>query len=249
MRFLKFLLVGATILLFGCAHPISIAPKEGGIERTADMPDRIKSKVGLYIASESIQLEVTTPGGGGDNVRYFPYRDLEASYEKMLKNVFDVVIRVSNQNEKVEFERSGLTHIISPELVTSSGSTGFFTWPPTNFTVDLTTKIKDAAGVTVASPRVIGVASVGGIGEMKGNFGLTGQLAMQDAMKKAQIAIFEYFSNADSNGASSKKPTPNRSGVNLSSTERLTELKYLFDKNLIGAEDYEKKKKEILGDL
>lgn len=240
----------ALVLLGGCAHPISVVPVAENIVRSVDSPEKLKKKVGFYISPESLNLEVTTQGGGGDNVRYFPYRDMEAGYQRMLSNVFDGVVRVSKANDSAEFERGGLAYIFTPEMITSSGSTGFFTWPPTNFSVDLTSKIRDTSGKLVSSPRVIGVGSFpdGAMG-MKGNFGITGQLAMQDALLKKQAVLFETLGGLPK-PATVGMPSASPIQAPPQSVElRLLQLKDLFDKKLVDEIEYNKKRTDILNGL
>lgn len=248
MPFVKALLAIAFLIsLIGCAHPISVVPKADAIVIGTDGPGKLKKKVGFYISPESLNLEVTTPGGGGDNVRYFPYRDIEVGYLKMLNNVFDGVVRVSKADDLMEFQRGGLDYVLVPELITSSGSTGFFTWPPTNFTVDLTTKVRDSLGKSVGNQRVIGVGSFpGGSLAMGGNFGITGQLAMQDALLKTQTVLFETLGT----GRVAPGPVTLKEGNAGTSVEsRLLQLKDLLDKKLIDLNEYEKKKIEVLNAL
>ena len=251
MKKLKLVLsISALTILVGCAHPISIAPKtELVIANPFDAKEKLKNKVGFFISPESLNLEVTTPGGGGDNVRYFPYRDLEVGYQKMLSSVFDGVVRVSKSNYSAEFERGGLSYILIPEMITSSGSTGFATWPPTNFSVDLTSKIRDASGKLVSNTRSIGVGSFPeGALAMKGNFGIAGQLAMQDALNKTSASLFETLGDS---GIAKKNSAGNASNEQpaVSVESRLLKLRDLLNKKLIDATEYEKKKTEILADL
>jgi len=178
------------LALTGCAHPIKIAPNATSIYREPGDPPKIKASVGLIIPDAVTNLEVTTPGGGGDNVRYFPYRDLQASYEKMLSNVFDNVVRITSSDGAADLSRDGINLTVTPEVITSSGSTGFFTWPPTNFTVDLTTVVRDANGKILANPRVVGNGQAAGFSDFKGDFGIAGRQAMEDAVKKMQRALW-----------------------------------------------------------
>ena len=242
--------IAVLVLLGGCAHPISVVPAPESIVRSADSPEKLKKKVGFFISPESLNLEVTTQGGGGDNVRYFPYRDIEAGYQRMLSNVFDGVVRVSKANDPVEFERGGLAYIFTPEMITSSGSTGFFTWPPTNFSVDLTSKIRDTSGKLLSSPRVIGVGSFpdGAMG-MNGNFGITGQLAMQDALLKKQAALFDALGDVQKPAAIGMPSASSTQSSTKSVELRLLQLKDLFDKKLIDETEYNKKRNEILNGL
>lgn len=252
MKNLKVVLsVAALTFLVGCAHPISVAPKADLVIANPFLAkEKLKKKVGFYISPESLNLEVTTPGGGGDNVRYFPYRDLEVGYQKMLSGVFDGVVRVSKPNDSAEFERGGLVYIFMPEMITSSGSTGFFTWPPTNFSVDLTSKIRDVSGKLVSSPRSLGVGSFSeGAMAMKGNFGIAGQLAMQDALDKTSTLLFETLGDSGTTTKNGIGNASNEQPAAVSVESRLLKLRDLLDKKLIDAVEYEKKKTEILTGL
>ena len=249
MHNIKFwvLIAIAAAFLSGCAHPISVVPPD--VVRTSDMPDRIKKKVGVFISPESLSLEVATPGGGGDSVKYFPYRDLENGYHKMLGNVFEDVVQVTKLNDPIGFQRGGISFVISPAIITNSGSTSLVGFAPTNFTADLTSNITDASGNLLFSPRVVGNASANvnlGIGV---NHGIAGQMAIKDALQKMQLVLFENF-KLKSDGLSQIAPiviTPSQ--INTSIDDRLSSLKSLLDKNLISPADFEKKKNEILKGL
>lgn len=233
---------GVFALLGGCAHPISIAPSIPAAESKNSPHQLVNAKIGYYIPDEALSREVTTPGGGGDNVRYFPYRDAEAGYRKMLENTFTSVSKVPQPTGSKESQANELSFVIEPELVTNSGSTGFFTWPPTNFSVDLTSRIRDSSGKLLASPRVIGAASVGSILDMSGNFGITGQNAMADALLKMQTSLVEVFNDLMGTGGSNDA----RIGTVNKTADRLTSLKELLERRLIDPAEYEKKRKEIL---
>ena len=71
---IKFFILSIALILGGCAHPITIAPD---IASVGIVKQRKSSKsIGYYFA-ESAEKEVTTAGGGGDSIRYKPYKDLE----------------------------------------------------------------------------------------------------------------------------------------------------------------------------
>ena len=105
-----------------------------------------------------MSLEVTTPDGGGDNVRYYPYRDMDAGYAQMLGNVFSDVIKMQAPSGLAKLE-ADLDYVVQPEIMTSSGGSGLLTWPPTNFSVDMTSSIRDMSGSLVAKPRVLGIGA------------------------------------------------------------------------------------------
>lgn len=249
MRIIKFwlLITIAVAFLAGCAHPISVVPPD--VVRSSEMPDRIKKKVGVFISPDSLSLEVVTPGGGGDSVSYFPYRDLENGYHKMLGNVFEDVVQVTKPNDPIEFQRGGISYVISPAIITNSGSTSLVGFAPTNFTADLTSNIRDASGNLLFNPRVIGNASATvslGIGV---NHGVAGQMAIKDALQKMQIALFETLMQKSDGSPQAATLVSAPTKIDTSIDDRLTSLKSLLDKKLISPTDFEKKKAEILKGL
>ena len=78
-NFYRICLMGVVLLLFGCAHPITITPNTSNIDRKDAY--EINKNVGYYISAEDRFKEVITPGGGGDSIRYTPYSDLEPATE------------------------------------------------------------------------------------------------------------------------------------------------------------------------
>jgi len=243
---LKVFIAGmAVVILVGCAHPITVAPNIAKIEQSASS-NRVAVSVGYYIPPELDSLEITTPGGGGDNVRYYPYRDIEPGFAKLLSNVFSRVVKLPAAPVFSDTNPQRLDYIVQPQLVTSSGSTGFFTWPPTNFGVDLTSNFRDAAGKLVASPRVLGVGTAE-TGERLSDHGIAGRRAMEDALVKMQAAIQEQKFGAQGVTTQVKQLTP-KPGSN-SSTARLAHLKDLLASGLISQAEYDAKRKEILDAL
>jgi hypothetical protein len=239
--------VAATSLLVGCAHPINVVPDSIKIEqRVTGSSERLSTTIGYYIPAELMALEVTTPGGGGDNVRYYPYRDMETGLAKLLSIDFVQVVKLTSAPAYSAQNLGSVEYVIQPELVTSSGSTGFFTWPPTNFTVDLTANFRDSKGKLVANPRVVGVGTAE-TGERLSDHGFAGRRAMEDALVKLHAAIREQ------NFVSKIKPVVvNQKPLAMDTKQtaaRLTQLKDLFDKGLITKTDYDLKRKEILGDM
>lgn len=230
----------SAIVLAGCAHPIQIAPNLDRIERDSASEPRLAAKVGYYIAPEAIAAEITTAGGGGDNVRYYPYRDMEAGYQKMLSNVFTSVVKLSSISDRAALVRDDIAYVIVPAVITSSGGSGFFTWPPTNFTLDLTSQVRSTDGRLIASSRVVGMGTAE-TGERLTEHGIAGKRAMEDALRKMEKALLEVkFSGA---ARSPLAPAQN------STAERLNSLKELNDSGAITAQEYDAKRKAILEDL
>lgn len=168
-----------TVLLFGCAHPITMNPDLAALK--GDEASRIQKSVGYHIPDSAKALEVTTAGGGGDKVRYFPYRDLEPGFYKALSEVFSSVSKIQNPKDNAAVASSGISLLITPEIRTISSSESPFTWPPTQFTVDLSCTVTDAKGQAVQVVRVSGYGQAT-FDEFKSNFSLAAVRASNNAL-------------------------------------------------------------------
>ena len=133
---------------------------------------------------------MVTPAGGGDSIRYSPYKDIETAYQKMLSNVFESVSKLNYPVNETTLRNEGIKYVISPTIVTNSKSYSQIYLPPTDFTVDLTSNIRDASGKLIASPRLIGKGQAQFSEYTKGH-ALAGERAMEDALQKTQTALFE----------------------------------------------------------
>jgi hypothetical protein len=247
MNFSRLIAVSITALLVtGCAHSIKVEPNTTKMTSEIASPQRISANVGYFIPSELSALEITTPGGGGDNVRYFPYRDIENGYQSILSNIFgsarkftSIPIQSNTSGDKIDF-------IFIPAIVTGSGGSGFFTWPPTSFTVDLTSQVRDAVGKSVGSLRVVGTGSAE-TGERLSEHGIAGRRAMEDALSKMQAAIVE--SKLFGTKAESSAPSNVSQQIPNTTSARLLELKTLLEKGVITKEEHDTKRKFILDAL
>lgn len=181
MKRLLTLLGSITVLLalFGCAHPITMNPDLAAVK--AQKPAVVDRTVGYYIADASRAIEVTTGGGGGDKVRYFPYRDLEPGFYKALSESFRDVRKIQNPADATAVAASGISLLITPEISTISSSESLLTWPPTQFTVNLVCKITDTKGVLVTEVRVSGYGQAT-FDEFKSNFSLAAVRASNNAL-------------------------------------------------------------------
>lgn len=179
--------IAFALLLGGCAHPISMAPNLAVVQPVAGTPV-LDKKVGYHISAAAKAVEVTTPGGGGDKVRYFPYRDLEPGLYKALGVAFRDVAKINNPADAAEVGASGINLLITPEITTDSSSESPFTWPPTSFTVTLTCQIKDVQGKTLDTLRVEGRGQAE-FSEFKANFSLAAVRASDDALAKLMVAL------------------------------------------------------------
>ncbi len=246
MNFFRLITASVIVLVVtGCAHPISVTPKLASLDRTTATPARINAKVGFYIPPIASTTEVTTPGGGGDNVRYFPYRDIEAGFQKILSNVFSSSLKVRSIEDPTDGKRDDIDYVLIPQLVTTSGGSGFFTWPPTSFTVDLTSNVRDKNGKLLTSIRVVGAGSAE-TSERISETGIAGSRAMEDALIKMQASLFESEVFGGKAVVSSPQTKKEATG---STSARLAELKALRDAGQISEQEYGAKRKAILDSL
>ena len=209
------LLILPVVFFSGCAHPIIITPDMANLQREPGSPAKIASRVGYYIPESALGIEVTTPGGGGDSVRYFPYRDLEAGYQKVLNNVYQNVTKVSSSVSPEQLTADNISYVLTPKVITSSSSAGVMTWPPTNFTVDLTTSVRDASGKLIGSPRVVGYGHYTVQLGFSAEHGTAGKRAMEDALLQMQRALLELPYNrtqGSANKSISESDSPKASG-------------------------------------
>lgn len=179
--------LGLALMLGGCAHPISMAPALSSIQPSADTPP-VEKAVGYYLAPTTKELQVTTPGGGGDKVRYFPYRDLEPGLYKTLETVFRDVTKLAHPNDAAELQTRGIQWVLIPEIKTESSSDSLITWPPTSFTVTLTCQIKDAQGAVLDTVQAVGRGRAE-FAEFSANFSLAAVRASEDALAKLIVAL------------------------------------------------------------
>lgn len=129
--------------LVGCAHPINI----GGDTR----PERIESeliqkKVAYAISETQRNTAFVSPVGGGDSVRYFPYRDLEKTIRDALRSVYQDVTLIAAPSDTQAVEAARAALIFIPEIKTDSGSSSVLTWPPTYFVTEIACVVTDANG-------------------------------------------------------------------------------------------------------
>jgi hypothetical protein len=184
-RMVLTVLVPLTLALGGCAHPLTLNPN---LDAIADGgAAKIDKKVGLVVIEADRQHEVTTPGGGGDEVRYFPYRDLETGIYVALSRVFREVVRVTGVADP-KVQSDGLSYVITPRLQTSSSSDSLMTWPPTRFTVELTCQVNNSRGAQVTVVRVVGDGHAS-FDEFKHDVSLSANRAAEDALTKLVKAL------------------------------------------------------------
>lgn len=231
---IKLVLLGMVFMLGGCAHPIMIAPDLATVG-TAQQTKSSKS-IGYYLA-ESVEKEVTTSGGGGDNVKYKPYKDLETGLYKMYASIFSSVTLLSSSNDPARLK---LDYIAAVEISTSSSSPSLFTWPPTVFTLNLANDISDAKDTLLGNLRTSGEGRAE-FSEFKSDFGLAGKRASQEALNKMQgLLISTPFLGK------SLDETTKVGGVGNSKEGQLKELQRLYGSGLITEAVFNERQRAVL---
>lgn len=240
MRLIQLLVTCLIVaVLGGCAHPINVEPDLGRIAGTTGQP--LPIRVGYFLPNDLVNMEVTTPGGGGDSVRYNPYASVATGYQRMLSQVFSGVVLVPSMADFQSRAGSDIDYVLTPQIVTNSGGSNFFTWPPETFSVDFTSTIRDRNGKVVATPRVVGMGTAT-TSERIADHGFSGRRAFEDALRKMNPALREWAAGLNTNGAGQASPSGN-------SAERLKQLRELLDRGLVTPSEYESKRKAVLADL
>jgi hypothetical protein len=177
----------ALFMISGCAHQIAITPEVTPKRVTDNLSAK---KVAYLMTDEQRNVKVTTAGGGGDKVSYYPYRDLEKSIRDALSAVYsDVqVINVDTDIDKMKSEN--LSYLFKPTIKTSSDSDSIFTWPPTSFTIDLKCIVLNENSKPVTDLTVTGTGNAE-FSEFKMNFGLAGSRAANDLSEKLKVEILK----------------------------------------------------------
>ena len=253
MNFIKFGICGLLYALTnGCAHTIAIGPDVALIAEGSGM-GQISANVGYYF-QEDREKEVTSPGGGGDKVRYKPYKDLELGFYKALTNVFEGVHSL-DAGQAIAIDRNSLDYVIALKISTNSSSSSILTWPPTDFGVNLSCDISDSSGIGITNILVVGEGHAE-YSEFSSDFSLSAKRASLDALGKLQYAFLNSPELKGSNvgvpeTADHQRPGTPRSNASkqsdssLSLKEKLRVLKRLFDEGLISEEIYQERQKEI----
>lgn len=173
-------------LVTGCAHPIAVTADLTQISGQGKPP--ITGTAGYHISAEDRARQVTTPGGGGDKVSYFPYRDLEAGFYKALSEVFANVVKLDAAPTAANPAGQGARWVILPVVTTNSSSGSALTWPPTEFTIDLVCKVVDASGAPITEVKVSSVGRAE-FSEFRGDHALSAKRAAQQAMNDLVKAL------------------------------------------------------------
>ena len=176
-----------SLALSACAHPINIGPIETPVRNDAKL---IKKNVAYVMTDENRNKLVTTDGGGGDKVSYYPYRELEKAIRDALRSTYESVTVIKSVADAKAIQENNLSLIFSPEISTSSVSNSPFTWPPTQFFINLSCDVVDNQAKEVTQFRISGNGSAE-FSEFKTDFGLAGRRAASDLATKLQQEILK----------------------------------------------------------
>jgi hypothetical protein len=222
-------------LLSGCAHPLNISPDISAINKSAPVAKSMKSI--SYYFTEDLEKEVTTPGGGGDSVKYKPYKELDTGIYKVLSDNFKSVVTQKSGVTQSKVENDLVAEIT---ISTNSSSSSAFTWPPTLFGVNISTNLLDTKTGKKEKILVVGEGRAE-FEEFKSNFNLSGKRASEDALNKFGAAIAGA-------GMLKVESGEERKSAGNPKEVRLRELKRLFDGGLIDATVYNERLKAILSE-
>ncbi len=172
--------------LVGCGHSINITPPMNTLSN--DGVVKIDKNVGYYISEENLIKEVTTPGGGGDKVKYFLYKESEPVLKAVLGNIFNKVVSVPAPNDAKFIADNKIAYVFTPEFTTDSSSSSPFTWPPTKFYMKIDCKAVDDGSKLLWQTVVEGEGEAE-YDEFKHDFSLAARRASQRTFMKLQEEI------------------------------------------------------------
>ncbi len=175
------------IALAGCSHSIQLTPPLDSI-RNIDLQRKIDKNVGYYISISDRNKEVTTPGGGGDDVKYFPYKETESALNTMLSRVFSKTYSIKDLNDSQFYLEKDISYIFKPTIKTSSSSSSAFTWPPTEFTFELTCTAVNP-GDRIIWNKTVSATGNAEFSEFKSDFSLSARRASEKAFQKMMVEI------------------------------------------------------------
>lgn len=187
-------------LLGACAHPVSITPNLGSLPPGEPA---VQQNVAYVVSEANRDLEVTTPGGGGDSVRYFPYRELESGLFQALSGIYSRVTLLRATPDAAQMSKGNFTLVFLPTITTSSSSTSIMTWPPTDFSVTIGYTVQDAGGLPLYKGSVVGTGQAD-FATFKSDFGIAGKRAAEDALRKFRAQVLA--SPVGAGGAAPRAP-------------------------------------------
>jgi hypothetical protein len=192
---LKLIIIALIGIISGCAHGIQLTPNLEDLHNTdVEVENKINKNVAYYISQQDMDTEVITPGGGGDKVKYYPYRDTEAALDTMLSKVFNHVYSIPLIKQAAFIQEKNISYIFKPSIKTDSSSDSILTWPPTHFTFELTCTATDLSDNEVWSKKVKAEGNAE-YGEFKEDLSLSARRASEEAFKLmlAELLNANYF--------------------------------------------------------
>jgi hypothetical protein len=192
---LKLIIIALIGIISGCAHGIQLTPNLDDLHNTdVEVENKINKNVAYYISQQDMDTEVITPGGGGDKVKYYPYRDTEAALDTMLSKVFNHVYSIPLIKQAAFIQEKNISYIFKPSIKTDSSSDSILTWPPTHFTFELTCTATDLSDNEVWSKKVKAEGNAE-YGEFKEDLSLSARRASEEAFKQmlAELLNANYF--------------------------------------------------------
>ena len=192
---LKLIIIALIGVISGCAHGIQLTPNLDDLHNTdVEVENKINKNVAYYISQQDMETEVITPGGGGDKVKYYPYRDTEAALDTMLSKVFNHVYSIPLIKQAAFIQKKNISYIFKPSIKTDSSSDSILTWPPTHFTFELTCTATDLSDNEVWSKKVKAEGKAE-YGEFKEDLSLSARRASEEAFKLmlAELLNANYF--------------------------------------------------------
>ncbi len=76
---------------------------------------RIEKNVGYYISPENLNKSVVTPAGGGDKVKYLPYKESEPVLKTILANIFFNVYQVPSLDDPQFISSRNISYVFIPD--------------------------------------------------------------------------------------------------------------------------------------
>lgn len=184
---LRFCALIVLAIATGCAHQITMAPNLNDVALPANSK-ALKQNVGYFISPTDLAIQAITPGGGGDKVSYFPYKDFEPGLYKALSEIFPKVTKLKAFDDAATIKQDQLNLLIKPVLTTTSSSSSMMTWPPTQFSVGLVCTITNPDGTPVTTIRVLGIGKAE-FDEFRKDFSLAAKRASDDALKQLMTEL------------------------------------------------------------
>ncbi|WP_345985674.1 hypothetical protein WCX49_00740 [Sulfurimonas sp. HSL-1656] len=178
-----------SVLLFfsGCAHKITVTPELEKI-RSAEVSKQFDINVGYYISPADRAFEITTPGGGGDDVKYTPYKDTEGAFNTVLSKVFTRVYSLPALDDQEFIAAKNIKYVFTQSIKTTSSSDSLLTWPPTQFTMAITCQAIDTNGKKIWEETVSSEGNAE-FEEFRDDFSLAGKRASEDAYLKLMYKL------------------------------------------------------------